>query len=555
MAKADVIAEIGIEVTEFRSSMAKAVESIDATTAATNKLEKATKEAQKSQVAGSAAVQKAASKTAYQTGQVAMQLQDVAVQAQMGTGALQIFAQQGSQVASVFGGMKGAIVGGALAIGATLVSAGVESEKAFSNIIKGANDLENELSGVAANGSLNAVVRGFEMSAESVGKLTEEVQSLGGFWRGLWEDSKALVTLGYTDTQLQKIAKTEKEILDSQELSDKLMERFKVVSAESVHIAKLRASGETDTADALQRQLDLKLKLEAIDASKGSPEAKVRQKDLERELAKQKEIEIAKKKQDEKEKARDEHDRKQKEDLYKFQESEEKKAAEADDKYFDQRKRNDQEINEINNAFRKQQEQRDKEAADEQMKLQEAAGKLLREWNDEETDARNKRIERNKANKESLADAIRETQIMNAQTRGSDLQSKLLRSKLETEKKIAEARKAGNEELVRQLQIQRQITDLDIRVNERLKTPQQRREEREAQRDRDKAERAVIRRQRAINAGRAVLKKGEAVGVIPAAPNMQPQAPAAGGPNVANAGGNGNAMKVETLIVGTLKHK
>lgn len=543
MGKADVLAEIGIDITEFRADMGKAVASIDSTTESTRQLEKATKDAQKAQVSAGKAVQKESNKTAYQAGQVAMQLQDVAVQAQMGTNALQIFAQQGSQVASVFGGMKGALVGAAAAIGASIVSAGVESEKSFANIIKGANDIENELSGIAANGSLNAVVRGFEKSADAVGKLETEIESLSGFWRGLWEDSKALVTLGYTDTQLQKIAITEKEIGDLIQANAALMERFKVAAAQSVQIAKLRANGENDTADKLQRQLDLKLKLEAIDAGKGSNESKVRQKDLERELAKQKEIQIDREKFNEKEKAQNEHDRKQKEDFYKFQEAEEKKAAEADDKYFEQKKRNQQEIDDINNDFRKAQEQRDEKAADDQRKLQDDAAKMLREMNDEEVEARNKRIEKNKANKESLADAIRETQIMHAQARGTSLQAKLLKSQLETEEKIAKAKKDGNEELVKQLRIQQGITDLELKIDEKLKSPQQKREEKREKRRRDSAARSILARERAGVVPQNALQ--------PPRPMMQPQAaqPAA----AAIGGAAGNVMTVETLNVKVLK--
>lgn len=52
-------------------------------------------------------------------GQLGFQLQDVAVQAQMGTSAFTILGQQGSQVASVFG-PGGAVIGAILAVGAAL---------------------------------------------------------------------------------------------------------------------------------------------------------------------------------------------------------------------------------------------------------------------------------------------------------------------------------------------------------------------------------------------------------------------------------------------------
>lgn len=52
-------------------------------------------------------------------GQLGHQVQDVAVQLQMGTDAMIVFGQQGSQVASLFG-PKGAMLGGILAVGAAI---------------------------------------------------------------------------------------------------------------------------------------------------------------------------------------------------------------------------------------------------------------------------------------------------------------------------------------------------------------------------------------------------------------------------------------------------
>ena len=54
-------------------------------------------------------------------GQLGFQVQDMAVQAQMGTNALVILGQQGSQIAGIFG-PTGAIVGGVIAVGAAIAS-------------------------------------------------------------------------------------------------------------------------------------------------------------------------------------------------------------------------------------------------------------------------------------------------------------------------------------------------------------------------------------------------------------------------------------------------
>lgn len=60
------------------------------------------------------------------TGQLSVQLQDVAVQAQMGTDAVRIFAQQGPQIASIFG-PNGAVVGALIAVGAIIAGPFIKS--------------------------------------------------------------------------------------------------------------------------------------------------------------------------------------------------------------------------------------------------------------------------------------------------------------------------------------------------------------------------------------------------------------------------------------------
>lgn len=66
-------------------------------------------------------------------GQIGFQLQDIAVQAQMGTSALVILGQQGSQVASVFG-PTGAMVGAIIAVGAALLGMATASGVAGESI-------------------------------------------------------------------------------------------------------------------------------------------------------------------------------------------------------------------------------------------------------------------------------------------------------------------------------------------------------------------------------------------------------------------------------------
>lgn len=78
-------------------------------------------------------------------GQLGFQLQDIAVQAQMGTNAFVILGQQGSQIASIFG-PTGAIVGGVLAVGAAIASVMVPSMMDGSDATEELSDKLKELS-------------------------------------------------------------------------------------------------------------------------------------------------------------------------------------------------------------------------------------------------------------------------------------------------------------------------------------------------------------------------------------------------------------------------
>ena len=85
-------------------------------------------------------------------GQLGVQFQDVAVQAQMGTDAVRIFSQQGPQILSIFG-PTGAVFGALAAIGvvvgttiAEAFSDGEEAIKSFGDATKAVNDSVNQLS-------------------------------------------------------------------------------------------------------------------------------------------------------------------------------------------------------------------------------------------------------------------------------------------------------------------------------------------------------------------------------------------------------------------------
>jgi hypothetical protein len=85
---------------------------------------------------------------AYRVGMVSQQAQDVAVSLQMGMSASRVIAQQGSQIASIFG-PKGMVIGGVIAIGAAMWEFASGTEKAA----RKAKELEDHIREMA---SINA---------------------------------------------------------------------------------------------------------------------------------------------------------------------------------------------------------------------------------------------------------------------------------------------------------------------------------------------------------------------------------------------------------------
>jgi len=128
------------------------------------------------------------------------------------------------------------------------------------------------------------------------------------------------------------------------------------------------------------------------------------------------------------------------------------------------------------------------------------------------------------------------------------------REEFEYRKKIEEALLKGEKALAAQITKQQQLSRLARKEEEYLKSPMQKKAERDEARQREKAARVIASRERAkaqaaANAGfggRVEKKEGGAKGV----PNLQPNAPAAGAAGAAA----GNAMKVDTLVVKVLKH-
>ena len=123
-------------------------------------------------------------------GQIGFQLQDIAVQAQMGTSALVILGQQGSQVASVFG-PTGAIVGAIIAVGSALLGMATASGAAGESIEElakkadslGKSQLEDAIN--KANVELNDQQQALIKTTEKVQRM-EAAQKQSGLTAGVY---------------------------------------------------------------------------------------------------------------------------------------------------------------------------------------------------------------------------------------------------------------------------------------------------------------------------------------------------------------------------------
>jgi len=248
---ADATVTLGLDAAQLRTGLKKASAEVDGFTNRTqqsmNRLQAKTNKG----VAGQRA------------GGVAMQVQDIAVQAQAGTSALTILAQQGSQVASLFG-PKGAIIGGLIALGAVLFSVGFKAKSNFEQFTESANKASEALGELSYSGNvddLSSGMRGAREEATRLGVELENINSRAGYatlrigelFGGPSADQKA----GAIQKQLERVGKIQTE----------LGQTALQVAAKELEITELRIQGKADEADELQRQLELYKEIERIRTS------------------------------------------------------------------------------------------------------------------------------------------------------------------------------------------------------------------------------------------------------------------------------------------------
>lgn len=120
-----------------------------------------------------------------QMGQLGHQVQDIAVQLQMGMNPLMVFAQQGSQIAAVFGAggaVVGALLATAAAIGSALLPALFKANEEFDKFVGRVREVTLDFKDMSEP-LKQAIVIGAQKEVEAArkkfNKLKEEIQDLG----------------------------------------------------------------------------------------------------------------------------------------------------------------------------------------------------------------------------------------------------------------------------------------------------------------------------------------------------------------------------------------
>jgi hypothetical protein len=150
------------------------------------------------------------------TQQLSFQLQDVAVQAQMGTSAFTILGQQGPQIASIFG-TGGAVVGALIALGAivggtlvTALGAGEDALAGFSQAMKDAQeDTENLTKAQAAFVKLE-LTKGIKATESEIRSLSHELARLEEF--SVYNSDKTIKARAQLDFLNETLAEQKKQL-------------------------------------------------------------------------------------------------------------------------------------------------------------------------------------------------------------------------------------------------------------------------------------------------------------------------------------------------------
>lgn len=194
---------------------------------------------------------------------VSSQMQDIAVQLQSGTKGATIFAQQGSQMLSSFG-PAGAVAGMVAAIGGALYTGADASKAAFEQMTADMDayraTLERTLSTVSVenvSASIETLTARINAAQAEQAKLYTESGQLFSFISSTFLGDKS------AEEKTAALARMQFELGDAY---GRMAEAAVNASAKQAQVAALRAAGDNQAAEALEREIALIQRRASIDA-------------------------------------------------------------------------------------------------------------------------------------------------------------------------------------------------------------------------------------------------------------------------------------------------
>lgn len=187
-------------------------------------------------------------------GGASMQIQDIAVQMQMGTRMSTIIAQQGSQMLSMFG-PGGAILGGVVAVGGAFYMMGENAKKAFNDSKEAARTAGIEFEKAIKFGDVSAVtsqvdllMSRWEAASNQFNKLQEDAGELTKTWIA------SLMGGPSVDELMKELNRQMEEAMKQREAA---ANRLVELSGKEADIAEMRDKGREKEADEMERQLKI----------------------------------------------------------------------------------------------------------------------------------------------------------------------------------------------------------------------------------------------------------------------------------------------------------
>ena len=190
-------------------------------------------------------------------GGAGMQLQDIAVQLQMGTRVATIVGQQGSQMLSAFGA-GGAIGGAILAIGGALYTMGQNAIESFQKVTKSARDFGADSALLVQSTNADNLSSNLKQVRDQFDALLDRREKLDSY-------------MGFVSAYIgggspaQMNAQLMKGMEDMSGVSNQMGDQALKTAKQEVDVARLRAQGRKEEADELERTIKLSQDLAKID--------------------------------------------------------------------------------------------------------------------------------------------------------------------------------------------------------------------------------------------------------------------------------------------------